>query len=499
MKKEGAISQTFFDKVRPSGSQPARLYGFPKIHKPNHPLRPICSSIGSYNYRLASALAKSLSPFTSNVYSIKNTFDFAREIQNLDSKSTHLASFDVSSLFTNIPLRETIDIAIDYAYKNNQTIEGLSKLQFKKLLTIATSETNFIFNEQVYDQIDGVAMGSPLAPILANIFMRSFEEKAINNYEGELPTYYRRYVDDCFLIFRQTAHCDAFFNYMNSLHVNIKFTKDEESSEIDYFPFLDIKIMKGNDCFHTSTYYKATHTGVYTNWHSFTPRKYKINLIKTLLHRALNICSDHDRFHQDAAVIKSNLLKNNFPPALLDAVIKNFTEKKLNNNQEIEKETVTSVPKLQLFLKLPYLGDSSKSFERTITSFVQTAFNQVELKVVFSTTTRISDLFRVKDFIPKRLKSSVVYGIYCTNCSGFYVGKTKRHLKKRFDEHRDVRKLTAVSTHMISTNHDIDFNNVKVLANGNTDTELLIKESLIIKQLKPSLNANVCSFPLEMF
>ena len=79
------------------------------------------------------------------------------------------------------------------------------------------------------------------------------------------------------------------------------------------------------------------------------------------------------------------------------------------------------------------------------------------------------------------------------------MGKTKRHLKKQFDEHRDVRKPTAVSSHMMAFNHDISFDDVKVIATGNSDTELLIKESLIITKLELSLNANVCSFPLEMF
>ena len=118
---------------------------------------------------------------------------------------------------------------------------------------------------------------------------------------------------------------------------------------------------------------------------------------------------------------------------------------------------------MEVFLILPYLGESLLRFEKSITSFVRNAYNQIDFKVVFKITRRISDLFRIKDSIPKRFKSSVVYGIYCTNCSDYYVGKTKKHLKKRFDEHRDVRKPTAVSLHMMASNHDILFDDVKIL------------------------------------
>ena len=152
-----------------------------------------------------------------------------------------------------------------------------------------------------------------------------------------------------------------------------------------------------------------------------------------------------------------------------------------------------------MFLILPYLGTLSESFEKSIKSLVHTAYLQVNLKIVFRTTFRITDLFQFKDRIPKRFRNNLVYGIYCTGCSEFYVGKTKRHLITRFNEHRDVKKQSAVSTHMFSTGHDVNFDDVKILARGKTDTELLIKESLLIKQLNPPLNANVKSFPLEMF
>ena len=192
---------------------------------------------------------------------------------------------------------------------------------------MATKEANFLFNGKCCDQIDGVAMGSPLAPILANIFMRYFEENAFQSYHGCSPILYRRYVDDIFLIFKSKSEVQSFYDHLNSFHPNIKFAKEEEVPENDFFSFLDVKVTKHGSSFSTSTFYKATHTGVYTNWYSFTPRKFKVNLVKCLLSRAWKICSSKTLFQQDWQVIKLNLIKNQYPEKLLDAIAKNFIEK----------------------------------------------------------------------------------------------------------------------------------------------------------------------------
>ena len=88
-----------------------------------------------------------------------------------------MASLDVDSLFTNIPLDETIDICLDNLYNDNENSPNIPKHDFRNLLNIATKESFFMFNNKYYQQVDGVAMGSPLGPTLANIFMCSFESK----------------------------------------------------------------------------------------------------------------------------------------------------------------------------------------------------------------------------------------------------------------------------------------------------------------------------------
>ena len=340
-------------------------------------------------------------------------------------------------------------------------------------------------------------MGSPLAPNLANIFMRYFEENALQNYSGISPILYRRYVDDIFLIFKSQSEVQPFYDHLNSFHPNIQFTKEEETPGNDFFPFLDVKVSKHGNSFSTSTFYKPTHTGVYTNWYSFTPRKFKLNLVKCLLSRAWKICSNKNLFQQDWQVIKLNLIKNQYPEKLLDSIANNFIKKA--ESTPPQEDVQLTVSKKEVSLIMPFYGNQSTILHKRLKSLFAAAYPQVNLNVVFRSTFRVVNLFHLKDPIPLRLKSNIVYGVHCTNCSSFYVGKTKRHLMTRFSEHRDVRKPSAVTEHLMSTGHDVTIDNVKVYGHGKFDRELLIKESLIIKSLKPDLNETISSFPLELF
>ena len=111
-------------------------------------------------------------------YIIKDTFNSVNKVSKLPiSPDNFMVSFDIESLFTNIPTAETIEIILNRALKNTDTYEGLDKPTLKKLLQICTMESHFQFNGKYYDQVDGVAMSSPLGPLFANIFMDEFESK----------------------------------------------------------------------------------------------------------------------------------------------------------------------------------------------------------------------------------------------------------------------------------------------------------------------------------
>ena len=122
-----------------------------------------------------------------------------------------MGSQDVASLFTIIPHEETIDICANTIFENIERVEGLTKIEFKELLSLATKESYFIFTEKVYQQVDGVAMGSPLGSILTNAFLVYFEKNWLQNCSSDFePHYYKRYVDGIFALFSSTEHLESF-------------------------------------------------------------------------------------------------------------------------------------------------------------------------------------------------------------------------------------------------------------------------------------------------
>ena len=164
--KEGHIDHAVYDHLRFSSSSPGVMYGLPKIHKDNVPFRPILSSIGTAGYKISKFILPFLSPLTSNQYTVQDSFSFVQDIVNIPNSDSYvMASFDIKSLFTNIPLDETIGIAVDNLYDNdNFSLPPFSKSYFRTLLEIAVKEVLFIFNNVMYSQFDGVAMGNPLGP-----------------------------------------------------------------------------------------------------------------------------------------------------------------------------------------------------------------------------------------------------------------------------------------------------------------------------------------------
>ena len=256
------------------------MYGLPKIHKDGAPLRPIISAIGTYNYGVAKYLVNILKPLQADdIYMVKDTPEFVNKIAHLTPEvDKYMVSFDVESLFTNIPTEETIEIILNRAFPDDESIwfNGLKRHELKRLLEICTRESHFQFNNHFYDQIDGVAMGSPLGPFFANIFMADFENKHMPTLRTMGIIKWCRYVDDIFATLNSKKDADAILQHINQLHPNIRFTIEHEQNK--QLPFLDVLISRSDTRYYTSIYRKKTFTGVYIHWTSLTSRRYKIGI-----------------------------------------------------------------------------------------------------------------------------------------------------------------------------------------------------------------------------
>ena len=288
-------------------------------------------------------------------------------------------------------------------------------------------------------------MGSPLGPLFANIFM-SFHEKSwlYNCLSAFKPLVYRRYVDDCFLLFKSSDHVPLFLNYLNHQHPNISFTSELEKD--GKLPFLDVEISRSNGKFSTSVYRKPTFTGLFTHFHSFIPLAYKRSLVSCLLHRIFNLCSNYENFYVQLEVVRKLFNLNGFPSHMFDQLVRRFLNKIFE-----PKPVVHTAPKKTVYFCLPFTGSHSLQIRTQITRLCNAAYPHLNIRFVFRSSTRISSFFPFKDKVPKFLKSGVVYLFKCRRCSASYVGQTTRHLHTRVSEHLGIsrdRKTVIQSSHV---------------------------------------------------
>ena len=263
------------------------MYGLFKVHKGAtdnddvSTFRPILSAISTCNYNLVKFFVPILKPFTINEYTVKDSFSLTQEIIDQDP-NLFMASFDIQSLFTNIPLDKTIEICVNMVFEKRKKVKGILQRHFKQLLIFSVESPCFLFSDVYYKQIDGVAMGSPLGPTLANSFLVYHERKWLESCPIQFrPKYYRRFVDDIFFMSEHKDRVKKFLRYINSLHRNSQFTCEEESN--DQISFLDISITISKNKLVTSLYRKKRFSGVYLNYSSFLPTNSKKSLIDALL------------------------------------------------------------------------------------------------------------------------------------------------------------------------------------------------------------------------
>ena len=131
-----------------------------------------------------------------------------------------MVSLDVDLLFTNVPLEETIKICIDELFKSDMTVSGLNKKEMFELLSLTLKESIILFDNKYYSQIDGVAMGSPLGPTLANIFLCYHESNWFKDCPKNFkPIFYKRYVDDIFVLFNNCLNHNEITIHQRNLQV----------------------------------------------------------------------------------------------------------------------------------------------------------------------------------------------------------------------------------------------------------------------------------------
>ena len=171
--------------VIPQGQGPPKFFGLPKIHKEGIPLRPILSSIGAASYETSKELARILKPLVGkSIYHVYNTQDFIQQIKDIKLQEDQcMMSFDVKALFTSVLIKPAIS-TIKKLLEEDPELHKRTSLSVKNitsLLEFCLTSTYFIFQGRYFEQQEGGAMGFPISPIVANLYMEEFENKAINS------------------------------------------------------------------------------------------------------------------------------------------------------------------------------------------------------------------------------------------------------------------------------------------------------------------------------
>ena len=177
-----------------------------------------------------------------------------------------------------------------------------------------------------------------------------YKSKWLNEYNLNKPKFYLRYVDEILAAFEKEQDSLNFLHFLNNKHPNIKFTIEKQVNHS--IAFLDVFISGiDNQNFTLQTYHTSIYIGVLVNFKSFTLFSYKISLIKCLIDRLFKIFSNWNSFHNDIENSKSNLIKNAYPPFLIDKAVKKYLNHKFSSNKNQLKDTFDLY-----YFQLPYIG-----------------------------------------------------------------------------------------------------------------------------------------------
>ena len=263
------------------------IYGLPKTHKPDIPLRLIISGIESALHNITKLQAKLLSPLIGTISDghIKNSRSLLSKLTDIDMNNKYLANLDIKSLYTNLPFDRCIECLHNPLRKSNYTLHlPISKLI--KICTLCTSHRYFQYNI-FYKQKFVLPMGSPLNGVLACIYLEFLESGPFKYIMPNTARYFR-YIDDILLIYLQDLDLYSITNWLNNVEPSTKFTYEIESNST--LPFLDILLIRNINKLEFKVYRKPTCKNDQIHFYSHHNNTKRVIIIGFYL-RALCICS----------------------------------------------------------------------------------------------------------------------------------------------------------------------------------------------------------------
>lgn len=454
--------------------QPPQLYSLIKLHKPGYPIRPVVSYMSAPAYKLSAFLIDIIKNHCNfqPKYSIKNSSDLINKIQNITvPTNARLISFDVQNLFPSIPPNDTVNLVENLLIKNQ--VNPVIKQEILNLLQICLDQSYFLFEDTFYESKEGLIMGSPLSPLLAEIFMDDLETKFHNNKWSKAFVYWYRYVDDILVCFTGTnRQLNNILQFINSLHPSITFTMEEEIDKS--LNFLDLTITRTLDKHKFSIYHKPSHTDTTIHNKSNHPIQHKLATFHSMLHRLINTPLSEKDFNIELNIIKQIAVNNGYSHTIIEKML----SKKLKTKAVSEVYPIIK-DKKQSFKVLTHFGKASTQ--------VKNYLSQKNINIAFKTNNSLGKRLKNSKSKTNKNNKSGIYQLKCGSCPKIYIGQTGRSCSTRIKEHKssflNKKSNSNYANHLLEENHVFD-DNYKILHIENKGQKMNFLECLEINRLK---------------
>ena len=350
------------------------------------------------------------------------------------------------------------------------------------LVRFCLNNTSLLYGGQPYQQLDGVAMGSPLSPVIADIFLVDLEENAIAGAGEDIASsVWKRYVDDVLSMVKRD-NGQLLLDHLNRQHEKIRFTMEEEGD--GSLPFTDISFSRDEyGQVVREVYCKPTRTNRYVKFISHHPESVKSGVIDCLVKKAATVSSNDELLGKELDKIRGAMNQNNYPKHFVEkAIEKGMKQRKMPRlvEQELDQGEIT--------VKIPFIDGLNQEVRR----IARTAGG----RCAFFARSSTMPLYSVKDKLPHDLPpTNAIYSIKRKTCDDEYVGETLRALQVRAKEHRDATRLgnlkkstMAQHVHQHKEPHEIDWSTMSVIDRAHAWRERKLREALKIHERQSKTN-----------
>ncbi|UYV78356.1 hypothetical protein LAZ67_16001063 [Cordylochernes scorpioides] len=382
-------------------------------------------------------------------------------------------------LHTSIPIPTIMD-ALNHVIKESK-INNLPKSEFLIGIEFCLKTTYFIYDDQIYLQMKGATMGSPISPNAACITIGQLEIKALNSLKNDVY-YFKRYVDDSILFINQGSEqkiLDTFINLLPDINYSMEVDNNKSIN------FLDMNLSYSNNNITTSIYKKPTHTGTYWNFSSQHHFSQKVGLVKALIYRAFTLINDTTKRNIEINNIKKELINEDFPIKLINRIIEDMNQKYENNTLI---QNLKCKNKEAKFISLPFIN---QKFARNFTNIFK---KYGKMNIAWKPCNPISQYLNQHKNTQLTERAGLIYEVKCEKCDQSYVGQTSRTLKERMENHKYALKWdriqnSALVEHRRDTGHNkFNLENPRTLDYEKKYYKRQFKEAFFIQKSCASIN-----------